>query len=111
FLPPLFHANDRRLAAYPALFSGGELRRQDQHQLNIGAALHTGLRVKENSIRADVAGLGRLFVAAAAHASRHACSDSASSSAFPVWLHEGKNAHIIYTKAENLRSFMDEEES
>src|SRR5271157_3431848 len=57
-LPLFFHPDNGGLAADPALFAGSELGRQNQDQLDVSSLLHAGLGVKENTVGADVPGLG-----------------------------------------------------
>ena len=97
-----FYADDRRLAADPALFARGELGRKDQHQLDFGALLHAGLGVEEHAVGANIASLrGVVGALRSADARGHAGRDSCSCAAIIVGCHTVKSAHPLYTNAGN----------
>lgn len=90
----LFYANDRCLAADPTLFAGGEFRRKNEHKFDFAPLLHAGLRIEEDSVSADVAGLRAVIgTLGCAHARRHAGGDSRSAAALRNSLHEHLTIH------------------
>src|SRR6266700_6575099 len=86
-----FDPHNRGLAAHPAFLAGREFWGKNQHQFDVGALLHAGLGVEENSVGTDIASL-RLLIDAmrGAQARGNASGDSCSGSALGGSLHAGK---------------------
>jgi len=88
FASLFLYPHDRSLAANPAFLARGELGRQDQHQLNIGAFFHAGLGVQENAVGANVAGLGCLVrTLGGAHPRGNTGGNSSSAAALGIGSH------------------------
>src|SRR4029077_14976448 len=86
-----FYSDDRRLAAHPALFAGREFGRKDQDQLDVSSLFHARLGIEEDSVGADVAGLGGVIrTVRITHARGNASSDAGSGAAFGVSFHVGE---------------------
>src|SRR5262249_53108488 len=79
------------------LFSGCQFGRKYQHKFHICSLLHLRLRVKENTVGADVARLSVLFSLWCSDARGNTRGDPFSRAAISVYSHIGPMAQLLYT--------------